>query len=169
MSGILVVDDHPIIAKACSLVLEGVGVGSVVSAATIDAGYQAFLAHLPDVSIIDLCLGGNELDGITLIRRIRLHDTGAKILVFTMRSDRSSFMSAIEAGAIGYVMKDSPTEEFANAVEQTRQGRRYIDPQLALNLVFPKNAALDEREQQILDSLIGDTLLSKSLPEAGPH
>ena len=73
-----------------------------------------------------------------------------------MRSDRRSFLSAIEAGATSYVMKDSPVHEFAKAVEKTRSGRRYIDPQLALNLAFAKNAALSPRDQQILDMLLDE-------------
>jgi DNA-binding NarL/FixJ family response regulator len=156
LSGILVVDDHPLIAKACGIVLEPVGVEKVISAHDVNAGYQAFVEHEPEISIIDLSLDGEELDGIVLIKRIRSHNASAKILVFSMRSDRSSFMSAIEAGATGYLIKDSPTDEFAKAVQQTRLGRRYIDPQLALNLAFPKNAALSARERRILDLLLED-------------
>lgn len=156
LSGILVVDDHPVIAKACGLVLEPIGVEKIVSAHDVDTGYQAFLEHEPDVSVIDLSLHGEELDGIALIKRIRSHNASAKILVFSMRSDRSSFVAAIEAGATGYLIKDSPTDEFAKAVQKTRLGRRYIDPQLALNLAFPKNAALSPRERRILDLLLED-------------
>jgi DNA-binding NarL/FixJ family response regulator len=156
LTGILVVDDHPVIAKACGLVLEPIGIKKIISAHDIDTGYQAFLEHEPDVSVIDLSLDGEALDGIVLIKRIRTHNAGAKILVFSMRSDRSSFVAAIEAGATGYLIKDSPTNEFAKAVEQTRAGRRYIDPQLALNLAFPRNASLTAREQRILDLLVED-------------
>jgi DNA-binding NarL/FixJ family response regulator len=156
LSGILVVDDHPVIATACDLVLEPIGVGKIVSAHNADTGYQAFVEHEPEVSIIDLSLDGEQIDGIALIRRIRSHDKGAKILVFSMRADRNSFMSAIEAGATGYLIKDSPTAEFVKAVQQTRLGRRYVDPQLALNLAFPKNAALSPRERRILDTLLSD-------------
>jgi two-component system, NarL family, invasion response regulator UvrY len=156
LTGILVVDDHPVIAKACGLVLEPIGIEKIISAHDADTGYQAFVEHEPDVAVIDLSLDGKGLDGITLIKRIRSHHAGAKILVFSMRSDRSSFIAAIEAGATGYLIKDSPTNEFAKAVEQTRAGRRYIDPQLALNLAFPSNAALTPREQRILDLLLED-------------
>ncbi len=156
MSGILVVDDHPVIAKACGLVLEPIGVEKIISAYDVDTGYQAFLEHDPEVSVIDLSLHGNELDGISLIRRIRSRDASARILVFSMRSDRSSFVAAIEAGATGYLIKDFPTDEFAKAVQKTRLGRRYIDPQLALNLAFPRNAALSPRERRILDLLLED-------------
>src|SRR5262249_3066978 len=94
-------------------------------------------------------------------------NAAAKILVFSMRSDRRSFMSAIEAGATGYLIKDSPTDEFAKAVEQTRLGRRYIDPQLALNLAFPVNASLSPRERQILDLLLEDVPSAAVHPSAG--
>ena len=56
MSGILVVDDHRVIAKACGVVLEPIGVEKIISAHDADTGYQAFVEHEPDVSIIDLSL-----------------------------------------------------------------------------------------------------------------
>jgi DNA-binding NarL/FixJ family response regulator len=156
LSGILVVDDHPVIARACGLVLEQVGVETIFAAHDAETGYQAYLAHEPEISVVDLSLRKNELDGLDLIRRIRARDAGARILVFSMRSDRSSFLSAIEAGATGYLIKDSPTEEFAKAVQRIRSGRRYIDPQLALNLAFVRNAALSPRERRILELLLDE-------------
>ena len=106
--------------------------------------------------MIDLSLHGKELDGIELIKRIRSRNAGAKILIFSMRSDRSSFVAAIEAGATGYLIKDSADGRICQGVQQTRSGRRYIDPQLALNLAFPRNAALSPRERRILDLLLED-------------
>jgi two-component system, NarL family, invasion response regulator UvrY len=160
VSGILVVDDHPVIAKACGVVLEPMGVEKIISASTAEAGYQAFVDNEPDVAVIDLSLHGENLAGIALIKRIRTYQANARILVFSMRSDRKSFFSAIEAGTTGYVIKDSPADEFTKAVEKTRAGCRYIDPQLALNLAFSKNAALSPREQNILN------LLREDLPGA---
>ena len=156
MSDILVVDDHPIIATACRIVLEPMGVEEIISASTADAGYQAFVEREPDVSVIDLSLHGEDLAGVSLIKRIRSYKADARILVFSMRSDRKSFFSAIEAGTTGYAIKDSPADEFTKAVEKTRLGRRYIDPQLALNLAFSKNAALSPREQRIINLLLED-------------
>ncbi|MGB6635225.1 MAG: response regulator transcription factor [Bradyrhizobium sp.] len=151
------VDDHPIIATACRIVLEPMGVGEIISASTADAGYQAFVEREPDVSVIDLSLHGEEMAGISRIKRIRSYKADARILVFSMRSDRKSFFSAIEAGTTGYAIKDSPADEFTKAVEKTRLGRRYIDPQLALNLAFSKNAALSPREQRIINLLLKDS------------
>lgn len=154
LSGALVVDDHFIIAQACQAVLEPLGIGKVVSASTVDAGYQAFVEHEPDISIVDLSFDKEHSGGITLIKRMREHRPDARILVLSMRADRSSFFLSIEAGALGYVIKDSPTAEFTRAVEEVRSGRPYIDPQLALNLCFAKNAALTPREQRAVNFLL---------------
>jgi DNA-binding NarL/FixJ family response regulator len=156
LSGILIVDDHPVIARACGHVFESIGIENVIAAGDVESGFKAFIDHRPDVCVIDLTFHRAQLDGIALTRRILSHEGTAKIMIFTMRSDRRSFLSAIEAGATSYVMKDSPVHEFAKAVEATRSGRRYIDPQLALNLAFAKNAALSPRERQILDMLLDE-------------
>jgi DNA-binding NarL/FixJ family response regulator len=140
LSGILVVDDHPVIARACGLVLEPIGVETIIPAYDAETGYRAFVEHAPDMSVIDLSLSKNELDGIDLIKRIRAHDTAARILVFSMRSDRGSFLAAIEAGATGYLIKDSPTDEFAKAVQQIQSGRRYID-----SAAGPQSGVRDQR------------------------
>jgi DNA-binding NarL/FixJ family response regulator len=169
VNGILVVDDHPVIAKACRIVLEPMGVEEIISASTADAGYQAFVEREPDVSVIDLSLHGEDMAGISLIKRIRSYKPDARILVFSMRSDRKSFFSAIEAGTTGYAIKDSPADEFTKAVEKTQSGRRYIDPQLALNLAFSKNAALSAREQSILNQLRKDSPDAGGAPFADPR
>jgi two-component system, NarL family, invasion response regulator UvrY len=153
LSRILVVDDHPAIAQACGYVFESIGINDTFSAHDVESGFRAFVDHRPDTSVIDLSLEGNELAGIDLIRRIHAYDRSARILVFSMRSDRKSFFSAVDAGAMSYVLKDSSVEEFASAVERTRSGRRYIDRRFALNLAFPKNAALSSREQRIVEML----------------
>jgi DNA-binding NarL/FixJ family response regulator len=164
MSRILVVDDHPIIAKACGSVFESIGVEDTVAAHDVESGFQAFVDHRPDTSIVDLSFDGNELDGVTLIKRIRTYDRSARILVFSMSFDRKSFFSAIEAGATSYLLKDSPIEEFTKAIERTRSGHRYIDPRFALNLVLQKNAALSLREQRIVEML-----RDEPLPSAPQH
>jgi two-component system, NarL family, invasion response regulator UvrY len=162
LKSVLIVDDHPVIAKACQLVLEPLGIENVVSASTVDAGYEAFVEHEPEVSVIDLTLHKDQLAGIALIKRILAYAPAANVLVFSMRSDRNSFFTAIEAGASGYVIKDSPTQEFTKAVEEVRSGRRYIDTQLALNLSFSRNAALSPREQRIIH-LLRDTPVKREV------
>jgi DNA-binding NarL/FixJ family response regulator len=153
---VLVVDDHPIIAKACCVVLEPAGIGAVVAAHSAVSGYEAFFQHKPDVVVVDLSLHGDELAGLELIKRIRANDPNARILVFSMRADCSSFISAIEAGATGYLLKDASPEKLVDAVQKAGSGCRYIDPQFALKLAFP-DTALSPSERRVLRLLLEDT------------
>ncbi len=156
MKCVLVVDDHPIVARACRLVLEPAGIGTVVAAHNADTGYQAFLQHKPDVIVVDLSLHEEKLGGLDLIKRIRSNNPNVRILVFSMHADFGSFIAALEFGATGYLVKDAPPQELVKAVRETGAGRRYIDPQFALKLAFP-DAPLSPSERRLLRLLLEDT------------
>src|SRR5271168_3878047 len=154
LRSVLVVDDHPIIATACGLVLDGIA--GILAAHDAVSGYQAFVRYKPDIVTIDLSLRGEAFAGLALIERIRLSDPEANILVFSMHAGLNDFVSAIEAGAGGYLLKDAPPEELVNAVQQAGSGRRYIDPRLAVKLVFPRTV-LSPRQKRVLAALLEDT------------
>lgn len=82
LSPILVVDDHPIIAEACRVVLGDVE--DVVAARDVPSGYQAFLEHRPGVVILDLTFPGEALGGVDLLHRISSDAPLARVLVFSM-------------------------------------------------------------------------------------
>ena len=124
----LIVDDHPIIVDACRLILGDTE--TILAARSVGSGYEAFLAHRPDVVIVDLSLRENGLDGIALIRSICMVAPLARILVFSMHADADIVTSAIEAGATGYLIKDSSPEELPEAVRQVRSGIRYVDKRI---------------------------------------
>src|SRR5690242_17008566 len=124
MSGVLLVDDHPIVLSACRQLLEASGASNILEAHDTEGAYQAFLDHRPEVVVIDLSLRGEELDGLALIERIRSEDPDAKILVFSMHAEPRIVTSAIEAGAAGYLLKDAAPDELPKAVEQVRLGKR---------------------------------------------
>jgi len=160
MSSVLLVDDHPIIVAACRLLLESSGEVSVIDAGDAETGYQAFMQHQPDVVIVDLRLGGQDLAGLALIERIRLHAPHAAILVFSMHVEPRIVRAAILAGATGYLLKDAPAEELAKAIRQVRSGEHYLDQQLATRVALlgaeaESNAAmaLTRRERQALSLL----------------
>jgi DNA-binding NarL/FixJ family response regulator len=90
MTSVLVVDDHPIVLKACRQMLEDAGVATVLEARDLTSGYRLYRRHHPDVVIVDLALQGAGLGGLDLIRRIRSHDPRTRMLVFSMHSDPSS-------------------------------------------------------------------------------
>jgi DNA-binding NarL/FixJ family response regulator len=165
MSGVLLVDDHPIVLRACRQLLEPTGVTNIIEARDAGAAYDAFLEHRPGVVVIDLSLAAGELDGLALIERLRAHDPQAKILVFSMHADARIVTSAIEAGATGYLLKDASPDELPKAVEQVRLGKRYIDQELALKVALLRSEAernglsqFTPREREVL------ALLAEGVP-----
>jgi DNA-binding NarL/FixJ family response regulator len=157
MSGVLLVDDHPIVLRACRQLLEASGVAKVIEAYDADTAHKALLEHEPEVVVIDLSLPGHEMGGLALIARIRSGDPDAKILVFSMHADARIVTSAIEAGATGYLLKDAAPDELLKAVEQVRLGKRYIDQELALKVALLRSetdrsgvSQLTLREREVL-------------------
>ena len=136
MSSVLIIDDHPIVVQGCRRVLKDAGVAEVLDARDLVSGYRLYRRHHPDVVIVDLSMQGSGLGGLTLIRRIRLHDPRARILVFTMHSDPIIVTRAMQAGATGYVLKDTSSEELVKAFEKVRVGSPYLSNDLAMGVAL---------------------------------
>jgi len=160
MTSVLIIDDHPIVLQGCRRMLEAAGVETVLEARDIASGYRLYRRHHPDVVVIDLAMQGSGLSGLSLIRRIRSHDPGARILVFSMHSDPIIVARALEAGAIGYVLKDTSADELLKAFEKVRAGAPYLSNELAMQVALvhaPTRqnplAELTQRELQTLSLL----------------
>lgn len=136
MTSVLIIDDHPIVLKGCRRVLEDVGVGPILDARDAVSGYRLYCRHHPDVVIVDLGLQGSELSGLALIRRIRSRDLRTRILVFSMHRDPIIVNRAIEAGATGYLLKDTSSEELVRAFDQVRGGMPYLSSDLAMQVAL---------------------------------
>ena len=136
MTRVLVIDDHPIVLQGCRQLLEDVGVDDIVQAQSLADGLILYRKHKPDVIIVDLNLGPGALGGLSFISRLRLHDQRTPILVFTMHSDPAIVRRALEVGATGYLLKDTPSEEVLKAFETVREGRPYLSHDLATEVAF---------------------------------
>src|SRR6266540_3318210 len=123
MTSVLIIDDHPIVLQGCRRMLEDAGVKTVLEARDATSGYRLYRRHRPDVVIVDLAMQGGGLGGLEVIRRMRSHDPRSRILVFSMHSDPIIAARALEAGATGYVLKDS--NELMKAFDQVRSGKPY--------------------------------------------
>jgi DNA-binding NarL/FixJ family response regulator len=132
MTRVLIVDDHPIVVQGCRRVLKDAGVHDVLDARDLVSGYRLYRRHRPDVVIVDLSMHGSGLSGLTLIRRIRVHDPRARILVFSMHSDPIIVTRALQAGASGYLLKDTSSEELVKAFDKVRAGSPYLSNDLAM-------------------------------------
>jgi two-component system, NarL family, invasion response regulator UvrY len=160
MTGVLVIDDHPIVLQGCRRMLEDAGAGPVLEARNIVSGYRLFRRHHPEVVIVDLAMQGAGLGGLDLIRRLHAHDPRTRILVFSMHSDPIIVARALEAGATGYVLKDTSSADLIKAFEKVRDGTPYLSNDLAMQVALVHTPAranpladLTPRELQTLSLL----------------
>jgi two-component system, NarL family, invasion response regulator UvrY len=160
MTSVLIIDDHPIVLQGCRRMLEDAGVQAVLEARDAASGYRLYRRHRPDVVIVDLAMNGSGLAGLPLIRRINAHDPRMRILVFSMHSDPIIVARALEAGATGYVLKDTASEDLLEAFEAVRTGKPYLCGDLAMQVALVRTPArqnplaeLTPRELQTLSLL----------------
>jgi two-component system, NarL family, invasion response regulator UvrY len=162
MTSVLIVDDHPVVLQGCRRLLADAGITNIFEASDIATGYDLFRNHRPDVIVIDLSMRDDGLGGMSLIRRINASDRRVPILVLSMHRDRTLVLQALEAGANGYVLKDTATEDLLTAIQEVRNGKRYLSHDLAFEVAVSCAAvgshSLADLTRRELDAL---TLLAK--------
>jgi DNA-binding NarL/FixJ family response regulator len=157
MIRILMADDHGIVREGMKHLFALTTDISVVAEA-VDGGQVLDQLRRGgfDMILLDMSMPG--VSGANLITRIRTHSPHIPILVLSMHNEPQIARRALNAGAAGYVTKDSEPEILLAAVRKIAQGGRFIDPALAERMVFETNAPeqkahheqLSERECQIL-------------------
>jgi DNA-binding NarL/FixJ family response regulator len=124
--------------QGCRRIFEDAGITTVLEASDTATGYELFRNHRPDVGVIDLSMRDDGLGGMSLIRRINAHDRRFPVLVLSMHHDPAIVLQALEAGALGYVLKDTATEELLNAVAEVQRGNRYLSHSLAIEVAVSR-------------------------------
>ena len=155
MIRVLIVDDHSVVRFGVERALAGLPDVQVV--ATAADGGEAVLAtaeHRPDVILMDIEMPG-ELDGIAATREIHTRHPRARIVILTSHLDRGKIEAALQAGAIGYTLKDGDLDELERAVRVAVDGDYPIAPRAARLLLertpaTPAPPALSEREREVL-------------------
>jgi DNA-binding NarL/FixJ family response regulator len=142
-------DDHPPILSTVASYLETRGVHVVGRAERGDDAAAAIEALRPNVAVVDLRMPG--LRGSEVARRVARTTPQTSCLVYTAFCDRATLTEALDAGARGYVTKESPLDGLMRAVETVAGGGRYVDPALADQLLDAKaDAGLTPRERDVL-------------------
>lgn len=129
---VVLADDHAVVAQGLSELLKN----SFDLLEVVHDGHALLDAAdrlRPDVVVTDISMP--LLNGLDAIRQIRARHPEIRIVVLTMHADTQTAVSAFRAGAQGYVVKVSPEEEFTEAIEQVAQGRAYISPLVAKDLI----------------------------------
>ena len=131
---LLVVDDHPVVRSGIVGMLSGEPDLQVVGQAADGAEAIALTAELvPDVILMDLRMPG--LDGVEATRRISARPDAPRVVVLTTYDTDGDILRAVEAGAIGYLLKDSPREDILAAVLSAAVGRSALSPAVTTRLV----------------------------------
>lgn len=154
---VLIVDDHEIVREGLETLLSEEAGVSVAGQAANGAEALALAAELqPDVILMDLVMP--ELDGIEATRRIRSAGLASQILVLTSFADDQKVREAIEAGAIGYLLKDVLKADLLRAIQAAAQGKPTLHPEAQSYLMRQVSAPaavlsksnLTERELDVL-------------------
>jgi DNA-binding NarL/FixJ family response regulator len=133
---VLLVDDHAIVLQGCRSLLEDLDQCEILEATSVVSGYRLFLRRQPDVVVLDLALQGSGLAGLSLVRRMSARAPRTPILVFSMHSDPVIASRALEAGATGYLLKDTSASDLLEAFDTVRRGRAYISHSLATEVAL---------------------------------
>jgi len=155
---ILIVDDHPVVRDGLRGLFTGDPDFEVVAEASDGAdAVSRTEAFRPDVVLMDLHMPG--VDGVAATRAIVERDLGARVLVVTTYDTESDVLPAIEAGATGYILKDTPRDELRDAVRAAAAGETVLSPPVARQLVGqvrkPVRGTLSDRELEILKLVAG--------------
>lgn len=137
MIRILLIDDHAVVRAGYRRFLDRSNLVTVVAEGeNAEQGYALFRQQAPDVSIVDLSMQG--VGGLELIRRIVAHSPQARVLVFSMHEEAVFAERALQAGARGYVTKQSAPDVLVDAVHAVHAGRRFLSPDMAQQLTLRK-------------------------------
>ena len=169
MIRVLVVDDHPVLRGGLEQLVSGAADMEVVgTAADGRAALERVRETAPDVVLMDLQMPG--VDGVTATRTILAETPGTQVLVLTSFSDGERIVAALDAGAVGYLLKDADPDDVLDGIRAVSRGESPIHPRAARELLGTRTAAarpgpsvqLTPREIEVL-TLVRQGLANKQI------
>jgi DNA-binding NarL/FixJ family response regulator len=150
---VLIVDDHPVVREGVRAMLAAEPDIEVAGQAGSGAEAVAFAREQPcDVVLMDLRMPGT--DGVAATSQILATDPAARVVVLTTYETDADILRAVEAGAVGYLLKDSPPADVAGAIRAAARGETVLAPSVAARLIThvrrPQRDALSAREVEVL-------------------
>ncbi len=156
---ILIVDDHPLFRKGVAQLLALDPAFELVGEAASGAGgYELALSLKPDLILLDLNM--RDMTGIETLKAIKAADLDSRVIMLTVSDNEEDVVSALRAGAEGYLLKDMEPEDLLASLKRAASGRTVLSHPLVDMLAHalredsrpasPDQAGLTEREQAIL-------------------
>ena len=162
MIRVLLAEDQAMVRGALSALLKLESDLDVIgSAADGEEAWAQIQRDTPDVVVTDIEMP--RLTGLELAQRIRERGVECKVIILTTFARPGFLRRALDAGVCGYLLKDAPAEQLAEAVRRVHRGGRAIDPQLALE-AWSGDDPLNDRERQVL-RLAGEGLSAGDIAE----
>jgi DNA-binding NarL/FixJ family response regulator len=162
MIRLLVAEDHGVVRDGLIRLLSSLPDIEVVGAAADGPEAIRMAAeHRPDVVLMDLRMPG--MDGSEATRRLLENDPNAQVVILTSFSERDEILNALDAGAIGYLLKDAEPEELIRGVRAAARGDSPLAPKAARTLITSRSSSasgdqLTAREREVL------SLVARGLP-----
>lgn len=162
---VLIVDDHPVVREGLAAMIERRPDMTVVAqAGNGREAIRLYRQHQPDVTLMDLRLP--EMDGVAAIQEIRKEYPAARVLVLTTYDGDDDIHRALQAGAMGYLLKDAPRERLMDTIRAVRAGQMSLPTEVGAKLALRLTAqSVTAREREVLQ-LIAQ---GKSNQEIGRH
>ena len=153
---ILIVDDHLVVREGIKGMLASQPDFEVIGEASDGAAAVAQVLHLqPDVVLMDLRMPGT--DGVSAIKSLRALNVASHILVLTTFDTDADIVAAIEAGATGYLLKDTPRSELYQGIRAAARGESVLAPTVAARMMdqmrAPARESLTAREIEVLQQV----------------
>ena len=163
---VLIVDDHPLVRRGLSSLLNGVADINVIGAAADGEEAVAYVAEeRPDIVLMDISMPG--MDGFEALRRLLKAVPGTRVVMLTSFSDHDLVIEAIDTGAIGFLLKDSDPNDLISGIRAAARGDSPLSPKAAKELLGERARRrpvddLTQRERDVL-TLVGRGMSNKQI------
>ncbi len=167
MINVVIADDHKMVLQGLKMLLEsGEDIEVTGTASDGREALEAILEKKPDIAILDISMP--EIDGIELVNEIKRRELKTKVILCTAKKDPQTADIALKAGTSGFLLKDSAFDELLSAIKIVQEGKEYIGPSIAMELLNYRSekgknpSSLTPREEEIL-TLIALGLSNKQI------